>query len=159
MSLSELLDNKEHVWANLRVNNLTIDEELIAPGGDPGESFIMPVIYGGTLWPGTQNKNILFTKKSNRVTMHLEAAKASSVGGTGREIIITETIPLRFRPISMSGSDLFVMPISGWESGDYVAANLIINLSGQIIIQFKTTPVGVTCGIDNCSFTWLTELL
>ncbi|HTO16889.1 MAG TPA: hypothetical protein VLZ83_14065 [Edaphocola sp.] len=156
MSISELLDNVQHPWANLRINNLIVDGELIINGSSESENLKLPVIYGGNLWPSVQNKNILFTKTNNKVTMQLEAAKASSVGGTGREIIIDETIPFDFRPIVNIGG-LYSMPIFGWLSGEYGSAELLIDQSGKITIQFKSTPVGINCGIDNCSFSWITS--
>lgn len=167
MSVSELLDNNKHLWANLRMNKLTVDNDLIVNGPNNElyinllnkEELLIPVVYGGTLWNNPQNKNIWILKEGRVVTMWMQEAKDNSIGGVDLTIELDYKLDERFRPLITSGigSTNYSNKISGYTANGYEFAYLIIENDGTIIITFKNPPSGVSCGIDNCSFTWLTS--
>ncbi|HTO16890.1 MAG TPA: hypothetical protein VLZ83_14070 [Edaphocola sp.] len=161
MSISELLDDVPHPWANLRVNDLTVDGDFINNNNNSleQEELLMSVIYGGTLWTTTKNKTIMLNKIGRTCTLHMEEAIDVSTGAPTPTILVDTPIPEIFRP--NKGDNIlitdYVSKISGYTANGYEFAYLKIDEDGYISIIFNNAPNGVMCGINNYDISWITD--
>ncbi|HTO16888.1 MAG TPA: hypothetical protein VLZ83_14060 [Edaphocola sp.] len=157
MSLSELLDNAPHSWANLRVNDLTVDG-TVTPPVDTGEYFELEQYYSGNLWGPSKSVINRFYKIGNNVTLQMEGAIDTGTN-TGSNIVMAENMPLRFVPHSIDGTNLenFTIPIAAYTANGYVDAHVLIGSTGGYSIRFVNAPGTILAGIDNISMSWNTS--
>lgn len=157
MSVSELMKDIPHKWANLRVNNMTVDGILTAPDFG-GEYYEMDQVYSGNLWVPSAFRKTRFYKIGNNVTMHVEGCIAQG-SSSGTQVVFINNMPERFIPHLITGNNLeiYSIPISCYTANGYVDSNFFINSGGGCFIRFINSPGAIMCGFDTMSFSWNTS--
>jgi hypothetical protein len=102
MSLSEIFDHgAAHPWANLRINNLTVDG-TITGGTGGGNQGTLNITFSGPFT--TQVFNVDFQKFGKQVTLQFPNVTASTVGTNNSPIASSTVLPASLLPDFITGS-------------------------------------------------------
>jgi hypothetical protein len=157
MSVSELFDHgSAHPWADLRMNNLTVDGNLTVSGSSifNGELLSLVVSMSGPIPP--TNFTFLFSKIGRNVTLNIPDIQSNAVGGVAGNAISSAlgTIGPDFLPEFGVGENEYLWPIRVWDNSVVQSSPGLFRIESNGRIAVFLTQQGAGFGVvgDRGSF-------
>jgi len=141
MSLSEIFDHgAAHPWANLRVNNLTVDGTLTTPGTGTLTTLVIPMSVPIPI----ANFTFLFSKIGRDVTVNLPDIQSGALGGVAGNPITSGpgAIPANLLPDYSNGATQYFWVVRTIDAGVIQAGGGLIQILPNGTISVFATQQG-----------------